>query len=49
MRTRIKYQSLPEKIWDRKKLLAQDIMNDLGCSMTKALKKLEFNLELNRV
>jgi hypothetical protein len=49
MRTRIKYQSLPEKIWDRKKQLAQDIMSEVGCNMTRALKRVEFNLELNRV
>ncbi len=49
MRARIKYQSISEKIWDRKKELAKDIMNDLGCSMTRALKQVEFGLELNRV
>ncbi len=49
MRVRIKYQSLSEKIWDRKKQLAQNIMSEIGCNMTKALKQIDFNLELNRV
>jgi len=49
MRPRIQYQSISEKIWDRKKELAKDIMSELGCSMTRALKQVEFGLELSRV
>jgi len=49
MRNRIPYISLSQKVADKKRELAVIIAKESNCSMTRAYKQINFNLELARI
>ena len=49
MRKRIPYQTLSEKIAGKKRELAILIATEYKCSMTRAYKKIEFNLSYKSI
>jgi len=49
MRARIKRVTLAEKIWAKKRELADIIVRESNCSLTRALNQVEFNMNYNRI
>ena len=49
MRTRIKYQSIDDKIWNKRRELAMVHVHETGCTLTSALARVEFNINYKRI
>ena len=49
MRTRIKYQSIDEKVWNKKRELAMIYAHEKGCTLTSALARVEFRINYKRI